>query len=49
LADGYFAGPWLASKGEPFRLTTTELTLFLEGARMDRTTSLSPKEVRFSP
>ncbi len=49
LADGCFAVPWLASKGEPFRLTTTELTLFLEGARMERSTSLSPKEVPFCP
>ena len=49
LAKGCFAVPWLASKRESFRLTTAELALFLEGARMERSSDVSPKEITFRP
>lgn len=47
LARGCFSVPWLAAKPEAFRLTTAELALFLEGARMEGTRPVSPTEVDF--
>lgn len=48
LAKGCFAVPWLATKGQPFRLTTSELALFLEGATMSNGDVLSPEEVTYT-
>lgn len=49
LEKGRFASLWASAEGEPVRLTTSELSLFLEGSRFVGKISLSPPEMtRFS-
>ena len=49
LEKGRFACLWESEKGEPLRLTTSELQLFLEGSKLVGKISLSPPEFdRFS-
>ena len=49
LEKGRFASLWSGAEGEPVRLTTSELSLFLEGSRFVGKISLSPPEMtRFS-
>ena len=45
LEKGKFACLWSGGDGEPVRLTTTELSLFLEGSRLVGKISLSPPEM----
>ena len=45
LEKGKFACLWSGGDGEPVRLTTTDLSLFLEGSRLVGKISLSPPEM----
>ena len=45
LERGRFASLWSGVDGEPVRLTTSELSLFLEGSRFVGRISLSPPEM----
>jgi transposase len=45
LERGKFACLWSGMDGEPVRLTTSELGLFLEGSRFVGKISLSPPEM----
>jgi transposase len=45
LEKGRFACLWTGAAGEPVRLTTSELSLFLEGSRLVGKISLSPPEM----
>jgi transposase len=45
LEQGKFACLWSGVDGEPVRLTTSELSLFLEGSRFVGKISLSPPEM----
>ena len=45
LEKGRFACLWSGVEGEPVRLTTSELSLFLEGSRLVGKISLSPPEM----
>ena len=45
LEKGRFACLWSGAEGEPIRLTTSELSLFLEGSRFVGKISLSPPEM----
>jgi transposase len=45
LERGRFACLWSSSEGEPVRLTTSELSLFLEGSRLVGKIALSPPEM----
>lgn len=45
LEKGRFASLWSGAEGEPVRLTTSELSLFLEGSRFVGKISLSPPEM----
>ena len=45
LEKGKFASLWSGVEGEPLRLTTSELSLFLEGSRLVGKISLSPPEM----
>lgn len=45
LEKGQFASLWSGESGEPVRLTTSELSLFLEGSRLVGKISLSPPEM----
>ena len=45
LEKGRFASLWTGAEGEPVRLTTSELSLFLEGSRLVGKISLSPPEM----
>jgi transposase len=45
LEKGKFASLWSGTQGEPVRLTTSELSLFLEGSRFVGRISLSPPEM----
>ncbi len=46
LEEGKFACLWSSGDGEPVRLTTTELSLFLEVSRLVGKISLSPSEMK---
>ena len=46
LEGSRFACLWAGEPGEPLRLTTTELALFLEGSKLVGTTAISPSEFR---
>ncbi len=46
LEKGKFACLWSGGDGEPVRLTTAELSLFLEGSRFVGKISLSPPEMK---
>lgn len=46
LERGRFACLWRADPGQPLRLTSTELALFLEGSQLVATQPLSPPEFR---
>lgn len=45
LEQGRFAAVWEASQGATRQLTTTELSLFLEGSLLIEKRSVSPREV----
>jgi transposase len=45
LEKGRFASLWSGVEGAPVRLTTSELSLFLEGSRFVGKISLSPPEL----
>jgi len=45
LEKGKFASLWSGADGEPVQLTTSELSLFLEGSRFVGKISLSPPEM----
>ena len=42
LEQGLFAAPWQGSRAKPWRLTMTELQLFLEGSRLVGQITISP-------
>lgn len=46
LEKGKFASLWKAGEGEAVQLTTTELSLFLEGSVLVGKISLSPPEMK---
>jgi transposase len=45
LARGCFARLWGQPRGQPVRMTSSELGLFLEGAKLTDRLPLSPKEI----
>ena len=49
LERGRFAALWRAGANEPLRLTSSELTLFIEGCQLVGRERLSPEEIRAKP
>lgn len=49
LGKGRFTAPWRSGTGRPLRLTTSELSLFLEGCELVGQRRLSPKTIRPQP
>ena len=43
LSDGVFSKLWIGEESEALSMTTTELTLFLEGADLEKKMPISPK------
>lgn len=45
LERGRFAAPWRAGSGQALQLTSTELSLFIEGCQLVGRQTLSPAEI----